>query len=87
MPNTTVAGLRKLRPLIVRHGTRDQKVAFNAAMSAAKGKRFNVCDSRFGYGPSAKAAVEALQFEDMARQYHRKNPTEVQLQRPSGLLG
>jgi hypothetical protein len=86
-PSAVVARLRKLKPLIARHGTRDQKVAFNAAMSAAKGKRFDTCDSKYGYGPAAKPRIEAQQFADMAGQYHRKNALEVQLQRPSGLLG
>ena len=86
-PSTIVARLRKLKPLIARHGTRDQKVAFNAAMSAAKGQPFNTCDSKHGYGPGVKLRVEASQFEDMVRQYHRKNALEVQLQRPGGLLG
>ena len=58
-PSTIVARLRKLKPLIARHGTRDQKVAFNLAMSAAKGQPFNTCDSKYGYGPGAKSAVEA----------------------------
>ena len=86
-PSSIVARLRKLKPLIARHGTRNQKVAFNAAMSAAKGKRFDICDSKYGYGPAGKPRIEAQEFARMARQYHRKNALEVQLQRPSGLLG
>lgn len=85
-PSTTLAVLRRLRPLIVRRGTRDQKIAFNAAMRAAKGLKFDTCDSKYGYGVMAKPKVEAQTFEDMARQYHRRNAVEVQLQRPSGLL-
>lgn len=86
-PRSIVDQLRRLRPLIAGRGTRDQKIAFNAAMRAAKGLQFDTCDSKYGYGPRAKPAVEAAQFADMARQYHRKNPCEVRLQRPSGLLG
>jgi hypothetical protein len=78
--------LRRLRPLIVRRGTTDAKVAYNALMSAVKGRRFDTCDARYGYGPSARSAVEAADFAAMARQYHRKNAIEVKFQRPSGLL-
>ena len=85
-PSAIVARLRKLKPLIARHGTRDQRVAFNAAMSAAKGQPFNTCDSKYGYGPGAKSAVEAADFAAMARQFHRKNPIEVKLTPPTGLL-
>jgi len=85
-PRSMVDRLRRLRRLIARHGTRDQKVAFNAMMTAAKGRRFDTCDARYGYGPSARPAVEAADFADMARQYHRKHALEVRLQRPSGLL-
>ena len=86
-PRSMVDQLRRLRPLIERHGTRDQKVAFNAAIAAAKGLRFDICDSKYGYGPGARPAVEAAQFAEMVKQYHRKNPDEVQLRTPSGLLG
>jgi hypothetical protein len=75
-----------LRPLIVRRGTRDQKIAYNAAVRAARGLRFDTCDSKYGYGPMAKPKVEAQTFEDMARQYHRRNVTEVKLSPPTGLL-
>jgi hypothetical protein len=86
-PPTTLAALRRLRPLIRRHATRDQKIAYNAAIRAAKGQRFDTCDSRFGYGPMAKPKVEAQNFADMARQYHRRNAVEVELKTPTGLLG
>jgi hypothetical protein len=78
--------LRALRPLIARRGTRDQKIAFNATMQAAKGRRFDTSDSKYGYGPRAKLAVAAAQFEAMAKQYHRKNPAEVRLSPPRDLL-
>jgi len=85
-PSATLAALRHLRPLIRRYATRDQKIAYNAAVRAAKGLRFDTCDSKYGYGPGAKPAVEARIFEDMARQYHRRNAVEVELKAPSGLL-
>jgi len=84
--SSTLAALRRLRPLIRRYAARDQKIAYNAAIRAAKGQRFDTCDSRFGYGPMAKPKVEARAFEDMARQYHRRNAVEVELKTPSGLL-
>jgi len=39
-PSPTLAALRRLRPLIRRYGTKDQKIAYNAAVRAAKGLRF-----------------------------------------------
>jgi hypothetical protein len=81
-----VDSLRRLRRTIAKHGTRDQKVAYNTVMCAAKGVRFDTCDSKYGYGPQARPAVEASDFEQMAAQYHRKNVPTVRLQPPSGLL-
>jgi hypothetical protein len=86
-PSPTLAALRRLRPLIRRYGTKDQKIAYNAAVRAAKGLRFDTCDAKYGYGPMAKPKVEARIFEDMARQYHRRNGVEVELKTPTGLLG
>jgi hypothetical protein len=86
MKRTTVDSLRRLRRVVATHGDRDQKVAYNALVSTAKGRRFDTCDSKYGYGERARPAVEAADFERMAKQYHRKNAVEVQLQRPSGLL-
>ena len=83
---TMVASLRRLRRTIARYGTRDQKVAFNTVMCAAKGLRFDTCDSKYGYGPQARPAVQASDFEQMAAQYHRKNALAVQPKPPSGLL-
>jgi len=85
-PSPTLAALRRLRPLIRRYATKDQKIAYNSAIRAAKGLRFDTCDSKYGYGPMAKPKVEAQAFEDMARQYHRRNAVEVELKTPSGLL-
>ena len=45
-----VAALRGIRRTIARYGTRDDKINFNRAMAAAKGKRFNSKDARYGYG-------------------------------------
>ena len=39
--SSTLAALRRLRPLIRRYATRDQKIAYNAAVRAAKGQRFD----------------------------------------------
>ena len=66
--------------------TDGRKIAYNAAIRAAKGLRFDTCDSKYGYGRMAKSAVEARTFEDMARPYHRRNAVEVELKAPSGLL-
>ena len=45
----TVDALRKLRPLIAAHGTKDDRVAFNLAMAMAKGRRLSTKDaSRYG---------------------------------------
>ena len=85
-PSSTLAALRHLRPLIRRYATRDQKIAYNAAVRAAKGLRFDTCDSKYGYGPMDRPRVEAQNFADMARQYHRRNAVEVELKTPSGLL-
>ena len=85
-PSPTLAALRHLRPLIRRYATRDQKIAYNAAVRAAKGQRFDTCDAKYGYGPMARPKVEAQNFADMARQYHRRNAVEVELKTPSGLL-
>ena len=82
----TVQSLRRLKHLVARHGTRDQKVAYNAAVSAAKGRRFDTCDGEYGYGATARDAVNAAEFERMAAQYHKKHALTVKLQRPSGLL-
>lgn len=49
----TVDALRKLRPVIARYGTRDDRIAFNKAMAAAKGRVFSARDSRV-YGELAR---------------------------------
>lgn len=63
----TVDMLRRMRPMVARFGTRDDRVAFNRLMAAAKGKPFNVKDNRFGYGSLKQTrkpmAVEAAEVQ------------------------
>lgn len=85
--------LRALRPLITRRGTVDEKKAFNTALKVLKGVTDSTDDSQYaellkgerpegtGTTDTASTKAQGAAFESTARQFHRKNPTAVEIKR------